>query len=54
MKKQFLIICSILMTAFFIGCSQGNQPAVDYDTAVFNVPMKEALRASQDFVKQSV
>ena len=54
MKKQFLIICSILMTAFFIGCSQGNQPAVDYDTAVFNVPMKEALKASQDFVKQSV
>lgn len=56
MKKfstTFLVFA--LIAALFIGCSHGNQANnVDYDTAVFSVPMKEALRASQDFVKQSV
>ena len=54
MKKLFLIISALLMAAVITGCGSGNPGNTDYDTTVFNVPMREALKASQDFVKQSV
>ena len=56
MKKLILIISALLMVAVITSCGNGNSvnADVDYDTTIFNVPMREALKASQDFVKQSV
>ena len=56
MKKLFLIISAFLMVAVITSCGNGNSvnAVADYDKTVFNVPMREALKASQDFVKQSV
>ena len=58
MKKLILIISALLMITLITSCENANQidnqGNAEYDTTVFNVPMREALKASQDFVKQSV
>lgn len=57
MKKCSFFIALTMAFLLVIGCNNGNQSAsgdADYDTGVFNVPMRAALEASQDFVKQSV
>ena len=58
MKKLILIISALLMITLITSCENANQidnqGNAEYDTTVFNVPMREALKASQNFVKQSV
>lgn len=61
MKKLILIISVLLMVTLITSCENANQldkldnqDNAEYDTSVFNVPMRKALEASQDFVKQSV
>lgn len=61
LRKSLWIWLGFFLLVFF-GCNNGlnsNQETLggitlDYNTSFYNTPMKEALKASQDLVKQSV